>query len=149
MNQARRILLVEDNASDVELTLAALETHGLAGLVAVARDAAEALEYLERHGPQPERASALPAALLLDIKLPRLGGLDLLRALKGEPRFRLIPVIMLTSSREEADVRRSYESGANGYVVKPVDFARFAEALRHLLLFWGGINEPPPDVPRL
>lgn len=147
MSDARRLLLVEDNASDVELTLAALDTQGLAGQVAVARDAAEALDYLEHHAAQPGRPSALPAAILLDIKLPRLGGLDLLRALKGEARFRLIPVIMLTSSREDADLRRSYESGANGYVVKPVDFARFAEALRRLVLFWGETNEPPPGAP--
>lgn len=144
MQEPRPLLLVEDNSSDIELTLAALDAHGLAGRVQVVRDAAEALEHLRRCAPRAGHPSRLPAAVLLDIKLPRVGGLDLLRALRADAAFRQLPVIMLSSSREEADLRRSYELGANGYVVKPVDFARFAEALRHLMLFWGDINEPPP-----
>lgn len=149
MPDARRLLLVEDSSSDVDLTLAALEMHGLARRMAVVRDVDAALDYLNRHGGQPGRPSLLPAALVVDLKLPRRGGLQLLSLVKADPRLRFIPVIMLTSSREEPDVRRSYELGATAYVVKPVDFAEFAEALRRLVLFWGDLNEAPPgSLPR-
>lgn len=146
MPDARPLLLVEDSASDAELTLAALAMHGLARRVAVARDAEAALAYLQEHGAQPGRPSLLPAVLLVDLKLPRVGGLQLLSMLKGDPRFRCLPVVMLTSSREESDVRRSYELGATAYVVKPVDFAEFAEALRRVVQFWCELNEPPPGT---
>ncbi|MFM1769370.1 MAG: hypothetical protein RJA22_1899 [Verrucomicrobiota bacterium] len=146
MSDARPLLLVEDSSSDVELTLAALDAHGLSRCVSVVRDAEAALAYLARHGGQPGQPSHLPAALVIDLKLPRVGGLQLLAQIKADPRLRLLPVIMLTSSREDADVRRCYELGASAYVVKPVEFAAFAEALRRLALFWCDLNEPPPGA---
>jgi CheY-like chemotaxis protein len=146
MPDARSLLLVEDSSSDVELALSALEIHGLARRIAVARDVDAALDFLSRHSGQAGRPSLLPAAVLVDLKLPRAGGLQLLATLKADPRFRLIPVIMLTSSREGEDVRRSYELGAAAYVVKPVDFAEFAEALRRVVLFWCELNEAPPGT---
>src|ERR1041384_5479104 len=122
MSMYKRLLLVEDNAKDVELTLAALDEHDLADKVAVARDGVEALDYLYRRGKFAGRCEGNPAVVLLDIKMPRLNDLEVLRQIKDDPNLRQIPIVMLTSSKEEPDLVRSYELGVNAYVVKPVDF---------------------------
>lgn len=140
-----RILLAEDSAQDVELTLNALAEHNLANSVEVARDGAEALDYLYRRGKYAARQNGNPVLLLLDLKMPRVDGLEVLRAVKADPRLRAIPVVILTSSREEQDVVRSYELGVNAYVVKPVEFDKFVHAVRDLGLFWMLLNEPPPE----
>lgn len=139
-----RILLAEDSAQDVELTLSALAENNLSNSVDVARDGAEALDYLFRRGAHAARRSGDPVLILLDLKMPRVDGLEVLRAVKSDPRLRLIPVVVLTSSREEQDVVRSYELGVNAYVVKPVEFDKFVAAVRELGLFWMLLNEPPP-----
>ncbi len=138
------ILLAEDNPNDVELTLAALKQHHLSSPVKVVSDGAEALDFLYKRGPYAGRTEGDPAVILLDLKMPKVDGLEVLRTVKQEPGLRLIPVVMLTSSREEADLTRSYESGANAYVVKPVDFEDFMKAIRDLGLFWALVNEPSP-----
>lgn len=143
----KRILLVEDSANDAELTLAALEQHELAGETVVVRDGAEALDYLYARGVYTGRRSGNPALMLLDLKMPRVDGLEVLRQIKADAAFRTIPVVMLTSSREEQDLIASYDLGVNSYVVKPVDFGEFMEAVRHIGVFWGVVNEPPPDRP--
>jgi CheY-like chemotaxis protein len=142
----RPILLVEDSSQDVELTLAALEKGGLANPVVVARDGVEALDILF---PQSDAASNTgpgtpPAVVLLDIKLPRVDGLEVLERIKADPTTRHVPVVMLTSSREEQDVVRSYGLGVNAFVVKPVGYREFFEAVRDLGIFWALLNEPPP-----
>ena len=144
MTELRRILMAEDSANDVELTLAALAEHRLANHVDVARDGAEALDYLYRRGAYAERTPGNPAVLLLDLKMPKVDGLEVLRQVKADPDLKTIPVVMLTSSREEGDLLRSYELGVNAYVVKPVEFGDFMAAIRHLGGFWGLINEAPP-----
>ena len=144
MSELRRILLAEDNANDVELTLAALGEHNLANEVVVVRDGSEALDYLDRRGPYAQRPTENPAVVVLDIKMPKVSGLDVLRVMKQEEAFRMIPVVMLTSSREEGDLMKSYQLGVNAYVVKPVDFVQFSSAVKHLGLFWAIINEAPP-----
>lgn len=144
----KRILLVEDNANDIELTFAALEENRLANEVIVARDGEEALDYLYRRGVYKMRAEGQPAVVLLDLKLPKIDGLEVLKQLKSDPEMRAIPVVMLTSSREEIDLITSYDMGANAYVVKPMDFTDFAAALHELGLFWGVINQPPPGSVR-
>jgi CheY-like chemotaxis protein len=144
MSELRRILLAEDNANDVELTLAALGEHNLANEVVVVRDGSEALDYLYRRGPYAQRPTENPAVVVLDIKMPKVSGLDVLRVMKQEEAFRMIPVVMLTSSREEGDLMKSYQLGVNAYVVKPVDFLQFSSAVKHLGLFWAIINEAPP-----
>ena len=144
MSELKRILLVEDTPNDIELTLAALDEAHLANEVIVARDGAEALDYLYARGAFAERTSGHPAVVLLDLKLPKVDGLQVLERVKSDEELRTIPVVMLTSSREERDVVRSYHLGVNAYVVKPVDFMEFAGALRKLGLFWAVINEPPP-----
>jgi CheY-like chemotaxis protein len=146
VNDIKRILLVEDSVNDVELTLSALEENHLANEVVVVRDGAEALDYLYRRGVFKLRKNGNPAVVLLDLKLPRLDGLEVLRQLKADPELRAIPVVMLTSSREEQDLVRSYNLGVNAYVVKPVDFKEFVAALRELGLFWAVINQPPPGT---
>lgn len=138
------ILLAEDNPNDVELTLAALKQHHLSSPVKVVSDGAEALDFLYKRGKYAGRTEGDPAVILLDLKMPKVDGLEVLRTVKQEPGLRLIPVVMLTSSREEADLTRSYESGANAYVVKPVDFEDFMKAIRDLGLFWALVNEPSP-----
>jgi CheY-like chemotaxis protein len=143
--KAARILLAEDSAQDVELTLNALAKHNLANSVEVARDGAEALDYLYRRGKYAARHNGNPVLLVLDLKMPRVDGLEVLRAVKADPRLRAIPVVILTSSREEQDVVRSYELGVNAYVVKPVEFDKFVHAVRDLGLFWMLLNEPPPE----
>jgi CheY-like chemotaxis protein len=144
MAELKPILLVEDNPKDVELTLAALEKSQLANEVIVARDGAEALDYLFSRGPFASRPPGFPAVVLLDIKLPKVDGLEVLAELKQHPDTRHVPVVMLTSSREEPDLQRSYELGVNAYVVKPVGFREFFEAIQDLGVFWAILNEPPP-----
>ena len=146
MSELKRILLVEDSANDIELTLGALEENHLANEVVVVRDGAEALDFLFRRGVFKLRKNGNPAVVLLDLKLPRVDGLEVLKQLKTDPALRTIPVVMLTSSREERDLVTSYNLGVNAYVVKPVDFQAFVAALRELGLFWAVINQPPPGT---
>lgn len=139
------ILLVEDNSDDEELTLRAFRKNHLGNEVTVARDGAEALDYLFGTGSFAGRDPAeTPALVLLDLKLPKVDGHEVLRRLRADPRTRLVPVVVLTTSAEETDLVRSYAEGANSYVCKPVDFAEFVEAVRSLGLYWLVLNEPPP-----
>lgn len=144
MKALRRILLVEDSPKDLDLTLAALEEHALANAVDVARDGVEALDYLYRRAKYVDRGAEYPAVILLDIKMPRLNGLEVLRQIKSDPLLKLLPVVMLTSSREEPDLAACYKLGVNAYVVKPVDFQQFIDAVKQVGVFWAIINEPPP-----
>jgi CheY-like chemotaxis protein len=139
-----RILLVEDDPRDVELTLTALEDYKLANEVVVARDGQQALDYLRCQGEYSARANENPAVLLLDLKLPKVDGLEVLKEIRTDERLKLIPVVVLTSSQEEKDMMRSYTLGVNAYVVKPVDFHEFINAVKELGVFWALINEPPP-----
>jgi len=138
------ILLVEDNPHDLELTLIALAKSQLANEVVVTRDGAEALDYLHRRGEFADRESGSPAVILLDLKLPKVDGLEVLKEIRQTEALRAVPVVMLTSSKEEQDVVRSYELGVNAYVVKPVDFNEFVRAIGDLGVFWAVLNEPPP-----
>lgn len=138
------ILLVEDNPNDIELTLAALESSQLANEIVICRDGAEALDFIYRRGPHADRQVQDPAVVLLDLKLPKVDGLEVLAKVKGDPVTRGIPVVMLTSSREETDVVRSYDLGVNAFVVKPVGFEEFFAAIKELGVFWAVLNEPPP-----
>jgi CheY-like chemotaxis protein len=138
------ILLVEDDARDLELTLVALERSELANEVVVMRDGAQALDYLRREGEHADRAPGNPAVVLLDLKLPKVDGLEVLRAVRETAELRSLPVVMLTSSHEEGDVVKSYELGVNAYVVKPVEFKAFVSAIADLGVFWAVLNEPPP-----
>jgi CheY-like chemotaxis protein len=144
MNLLGRILLVEDDPSDVELTLEALAEYNLANEVAVARDGKIALDYLHRRGEFKGRSDENPAVMLLDLKLPKVDGLEVLQQVKSDERLRMIPVVVLTSSQEEKDMMRSYKLGVNAYVVKPVDFHEFINAIKELGVFWGIVNQPPP-----
>jgi len=139
-----RILLVEDDPKDIDLTLAALGEYNLANEVVVVRDGAQALDYLHTKGIYSSRAMENPAVVLLDLKLPKVDGLDVLREIRSDERLKLIPVVVLTSSREDKDMVASYELGVNAYVVKPVDFHEFVNAVKELGVFWAVINEPPP-----
>lgn len=143
----RPILLVEDNPHDEELTLRALRKAHVANPVVVARDGAEALDYLLARGPYAANPPALPQVVLLDLKLPKVDGHEVLRALRAARRTRLLPVVILSSSREQQDLLQSYELGANSYVRKPVDFAQFLEAARQLGLYWLVLNETPAGAP--
>ncbi|MEK8033569.1 response regulator [Ideonella sp. DXS29W] len=138
------ILLVEDDARDLELTLVALERSQLANEVIVVRDGAEALDYLNRAGAHTDRSEGNPAVVLLDLKLPKVNGLEVLRTVRGTASLKSIPVVMLTSSQAESDVVQSYELGVNAYVVKPVEFKQFVAAIADLGVFWAVLNEPPP-----
>ena len=139
------ILLVEDNPDDVELTLRALRKNNIANDVVVARDGEEALEYLTATGKYAGRVAAdLPQVVLLDLKLPKVGGLDVLRAMRADPRTQLLPVVILTSSTEEPDIITSYQLGANSYIRKPMDFNQFLEAVRQLGMYWLVLNQAPP-----
>jgi two-component system, response regulator len=140
----KRILLAEDSAADAELTLEALGENNLANRVDLVRDGVETLDYLYRRGAYADRPAGLPLALFLDLKMPRMDGLEVLRTIKGDPALKMLPVVMLTSSREDSDLAESYRLGANAYVVKPVDFGQFTQAIRELGLFWSLINQPPP-----
>lgn len=144
MAELKPILLVEDSPKDVELTLAALEQCQLANAVIVARDGAEALDHLYARGAYAGRNSADPAVVLLDLKLPKIDGLEVLERIRADPRLRHTPVVMLTSSREERDLVQSYRLGVNAFVVKPVGFDQFFTAIRDLGMFWAVLNEPPP-----
>jgi CheY-like chemotaxis protein len=144
MAPLKRILLAEDNERDVELTLAALDEHNLANEVVVARDGAEAMDYLYGRGKFVGHANGLPVVVLLDLKMPKVDGLEVLRQMRGDPGLRHVPVVMVTSSREEQDLIRSYELGVNAYVVKPVDFQKFVDSVKEIGMFWAVINEPPP-----
>ncbi|MYM75524.1 response regulator [Duganella sp. FT109W] len=142
------ILLVEDNPNDLELTLIALERSQLANEVIVVRDGAEALDYLHARGVYAGRDQGNPAVVLLDLKLPKVDGLEVLAEIRAVAGLKSIPVVMLTSSREEQDLVRSYELGVNAYVVKPVDFTEFVRAIADLGIFWAVLNEPPPGSHR-
>ncbi len=142
------ILLVEDNPKDLELTLAALERSQLANEVVVARDGAEALDWLFARGPHENRNSGDPAVVLLDLKLPKVDGLQVLEKVKSEPDLKHVPIVMLTASKEESDLVRSYELGVNAFVVKPVDFKQFFKAIQEIGMFWAILNEPHPFRPR-
>lgn len=144
MSELKPILLVEDSPKDVELTLAALERCQLANAVIIARDGVEALDYLRSKGKYEGRNSGDPVVVLLDLKMPRIDGLEVLEQIKNDPALRNTPVVMLTSSREESDLVRSYQLGVNAFVVKPVGFEQFFEAVRDLGMFWAVLNEPPP-----
>ena len=144
MSTLGRILLIEDDPKDVELTLTALEEYNLANEVVVTRDGEEALDYLYRRGSFTTRSNENPAVLLLDLKLPKVDGLEVLEQIKSDERLRMVPVVVLTSSREERDLVASYRLGVNAYVVKPVDFHEFVNAIKELGIFWAIINEPPP-----
>jgi CheY-like chemotaxis protein len=148
MPELNRILLVEDSKKDVELTLTALDEYHLANEVVVARDGVEALDYLHCRGKFATRTADLPAVVLLDLKLPKVDGLEVLREMKAHPVFKRIPVVMLTSSREEQDLIKSYDLGVSAYVVKPVNFQQFINTVKELGLFWAVINEPPPGTQR-
>jgi CheY-like chemotaxis protein len=142
--ETARILIAEDNPNDVELTLNALAEHNLANDVVVARDGVEALDYLHFRGRFANRPSGNPVVIFLDLKMPRMDGLEALSHIKKDPGLRSIPVVILTSSAEEQDIVESYNLGVNAYVVKPVEFDKFMEAVKQLGLFWVLINEPPP-----
>lgn len=144
MSELKRILLVEDDERDVELTLAALEEYNLANEVAVACDGEEALDYFNRRGKFQNRGPENPAVVLLDLKMPRVDGLEVLRQMRANERLRMVPVVVLSSSAEERDIIESYQLGVNAYVVKPVDIQQFLEAIKKLGLFWAVLNEPPP-----
>jgi CheY-like chemotaxis protein len=142
--EAVELLLVEDDAQDLELALRALRRAKVSNRIHVARDGAEALEFLFCEGPHSDRdISSGPKAVLLDLKLPKIDGLEVLQRMKGDPRTEMIPVVVLTSSKEQSDIVESYQLGVNSYVVKPVNFERFAEAVQQLGLYWLLVNEPP------
>lgn len=145
MVELRTILLAEDNPKDVELTLEALAEHNLANQVVVVRDGVETMEYLRCEAKYKLRKPGLPAVLLLDIKMPRMDGIEVLRTVRGDPALKILPIVILTSSREEQDLIKSYELGVNAYVVKPVDFKDFIQAVKEIGVFWAVINEAPPE----
>ena len=144
MHELKRILLVEDSPNDVELILEALAENHLANEVVVVRDGQEALDYLYRQGVFRRRMEGNPVVVLLDLKLPKVDGLEVLAQLKSDSQLKVVPVVVLTSSYEEQDILRSYNLGVNAYVVKPVDFHEFVGAIKELGLFWAVINQPPP-----
>jgi CheY-like chemotaxis protein len=146
MNAFKRILLAEDDPNDMELTLSALGEHNLANDVQVARDGAEALDYLYRRGKFADRPEGHPVLILLDLKMPRMGGVEVLKQLKSDETMRTIPIVILTSSRESQDLEACYQLGINAYVVKPVKFSEFIEAIQGIGVFFALINEPPPKV---
>jgi CheY-like chemotaxis protein len=148
LNKLGRILMVEDDPKDVELTLTALEEYNLANEVIVTRDGEQALDYLFCRGEYKTRPSGNPAVMLLDLKLPKVDGLEVLKQIRSDGELKLIPVVVLTSSKEEKDMVASYKLGVNAYVVKPVDFHDFVNAIKELGVFWAVINEPPPGSVR-
>lgn len=148
MAELKRILLVEDDPHDVELTLTGLAEYNLANEVVVARDGEEALDFLHHRGKFAGRTNGNPAVVLLDLKLPKVGGLEVLRQLKTDETLKMVPVVILTSSHEDRDMVEGYKLGTNAYVVKPVDFHQFVDAIKNIGAFWGIINEPPPGSMR-
>lgn len=149
MLEFKKILLAEDNPKDVELTLEALEESNLANRVVVVKDGVETLEYLRCEGQYSNREPDLPSVLFLDIKMPRKDGIEVLREIRNDPKLKLLPVVILTSSREDKDLLNSYYLGVNAYVVKPVNFNNFIDAVKQLGIFWAIFNELPPDVNKL
>jgi CheY-like chemotaxis protein len=145
MNTLKRILLVEDDPNDIELTLTALSEHNIVNEVVIARDGVEALDYLYRRGSFALHPAGTPVLILLDLKMPRMDGIQVLRQLSADERMRLIPVVILSSSRESRDLEECYRLGVNAYVVKPVRFSEFVDAVKQIGVFWALINEPPPD----
>jgi CheY-like chemotaxis protein len=142
----KRILLVEDSVNDVKLTTAALRAAGLANEIIVCRDGVEACDYLFRRGVYADRTDeTCPAVVLLDLKMPRMDGLEVLHTVRADPRFKTLPIVMITSSAEEQDMIKSYNRGVNGYVVKPVTHDEFLKAIREVGLFWAVVNQPPPQ----
>lgn len=144
MNDLKTILLAEDNPLDVELTIEALTEYNLANNIVAVKDGVEAMEYLRCEGKFKNRMTGRPAVLLLDIKMPRMDGIEVLEAIRQDGNLKTLPVVMLTSSREEPDLKKCYNLGANAYVVKPVDFKEFIEAVKHIGVFWAILNEQPP-----
>jgi two-component system response regulator len=144
MSADKIVLLVEDNADDELLTIRAFRKNNLRNEIVVARDGVDALDYLFATGAHANRQPGLPEMVLLDLKLPRIDGLEVLRRIRADRRTALLPVVVLTSSKQEEDLLRSYELGANSYVRKPVEFEAFVEAVRNLGLYWLVVNEPPP-----
>jgi CheY-like chemotaxis protein len=144
----KRILMADDSPRDTELALDALAQHNLANEVVAVRDGAEALDYLHRRGQFADRAAGQPAVVLLDLKMPKVDGIEVLRQMKSHPQLKLIPVVVLTGSREEQDLVNSYELGVNAYIVKPVGFQEFVEAVKQVGAFWAMFNEPPPGSVR-
>ncbi len=143
MVELKTILLVDDNMMDVELTLEALGEHNLANNVVVAKDGVEAMDYLYCSGKFKDRKAGNPAVIMLDIKMPRMNGIEVLAAIRGDENLKSLPIVMLTSSREEPDLKRCYELGVNAYVVKPVDFKDFVDAVKNIGFFWALLNEQP------
>ena len=143
--EAKKIMLVDDDPKDVELALASLEEQNLANEVVVARDGAEALDYLYRRGQFADRPVGHPVVIFLDLKMPKVDGREVLRQVKNDPELKTIPIVVLTSSREDEDVVESYNQSANAYVVKPVAFERFFDVVKQLGLFWVVTNETPPN----
>lgn len=148
MSNLRPILLAEDNPNDVELVLTAFQEAKLANEVVVARDGEQALDYLFRRGAHAQREPGFPAVVLLDWKMPRVDGREVLRQVRADPELRLLPIVVLTSSKEEVDLVQSYQLGANAYVVKPVGFDEFINAVSKLGVFWALLNEVPSLTPR-
>jgi CheY-like chemotaxis protein len=146
MANLRPILLAEDNPNDVELTLTALHSLNLANEIIVVNDGAQVLDFLHRRNAFSSRPAAAPAVVVLDLKMPRVDGLEALRQIRADPNLSMLPIVILTSSREENDLVRGYQLGANAYVVKPVDFDHFISAISQLGVFWALINEPPPAL---
>ena len=146
--ELKRILLVDDSPRDTEMALDALAQNNLANEVVALRDGAEALDYLYRRGQFADRGNGNPAVVMLDLKMPKVDGIDVLRQIKSDPQLKMIPVVMMTSSRERPDLVRSYELGVNAYIVKPVQFPEFVEAVKLAGSFWAVVNEPPPGSVR-
>ena len=142
----KTILLAEDNPKDIELTLEAMAENNLANNITVVKDGVQVLEYLRREGEFKDRAKGNPVFILLDIKMPRMDGIEVLRVLRDDPKLKTIPVIILTSSREETDLVESYKLGVNAYVVKPVNFSEFIEAVKQIGIFWALLNELPREI---
>ena len=145
MATLKHILLVEDDPKDIELTLDALDEYNLTNEVVIARDGVDALDYLYRRGTFAQRTGGNPVVILLDLKMPRMDGVEVLKQIKADQQLRVIPIVVLTSSRESRDLEECYKLGVNAYVVKPVRFSEFVEAIKQIGVFWALLNEPPPD----
>jgi CheY-like chemotaxis protein len=143
MKELKTILLAEDNPQDVELTIEALKEHNLANHVVVVNDGAEVMEYLNYQGRFRDRKKGNPVVLLLDIKMPRMDGIEVLEATRSSEKLKMLPIVMLTASREEPDLKKCYDLGVNAYVVKPVEFKDFLDAVKHIGVFWAMLNENP------
>ena len=146
MIEQKTILLVEDNPQDVELTIEALNEHNLANNVVAVRDGVEAMEYLNYEGEFKNRIKGNPAVILLDIKMPRMDGIEVLAAIRRDEKLKALPIVMLTSSREEPDLKKCYDLGVNAYVVKPVNFKDFLDEVKHIGIFWAILNEQPRNL---